>query len=887
MFKKSFFGNFLIILAFILLISSELKAEINFDFGLPLFRQTEVNFEKNKTSDYNLQLLKKYILEHKGNLIAQYQAILRWFTLIKLSDTPRHSELIEAGNKYFSLVGVEKPTSEDKLREIFYKGTLLSIDKSEDQDSKKDQEFEELLLEYDEELKDKADYWIAKGILFQALKNRPNNYFALMKPEEDLKAALTLIPRTSQYYYVMGQCFRFLGNSDSALFLAIASYEKASSLDPRNSKLQNSLISIYMGLHEEYQSKGKHEPFWLEEAVYKKIVEIAPNNPYALNNLGYLYAEYGVNIKVALELCQKAVNQNPNSAGFQDSLGWAAFKNKNFKLAEEALLKSISLRNNVYESHYHLATLYYTTGDYHKAAEQYEISIKLRPDSAEALNNLAYLYTELNANSPKALSMAKKANQIEPNNASYLDTLGWAYYRNGDLENALPNLLKANNLVPGQSEILLHIGRVYLEQNEFDKAIAYVKEAYKANPNINDPDDTLYLTVRLKALHEAIANYHGILGENADKDKVISILRSMSNLYQEEGLYDKSIEITKICSNLNNGELTLKEPLLDSYKLIKKDKPENKEDKTISNEEKENKTEEKKEPEKEKQSDNNLPKTDETEKQSKNEDERFKLPESVDYPLAISFCSEFFKFVKGFMPNIKELDKCNVSIIMDRFFFPEATTIIRITSNSINGKDLTEGIQAAYGCFASSKKVLDKEENRIYIFPLGKYYFITMEKAVYISKQKITKETIDKLSTILPYRDGYFMEFYYDNKAFHKRFPDFISGFISNPFKPFERLQSSYKMTNKGFIEVITATTNKHESEEFMKRIAGRLFRFKVRAKKKGVETTIRLESQKEIIIITTEFDNLFDWCKQKANIIGKNLSKMFPLFIKSIPLLN
>ena len=886
MFKRSFFSNFLIILAFILLVSSEVKAEINFDFGLPLFRQTEVNFEKNKTSDYNLQLLKKYILEHKGNVIAQYQAILRWFTLIKLSDTPRHSELIEAGNKYFSLDGVEKPTSEDKLRKIFYKGTLLSSDKSEDQDSKKDQEFEELLLEYDEELKDKPDYWIAKGILFQALKNRPNNYFSLMKPEEDLKVALTLIPRTSQYYYVMGQCFRFLGNSDSALFLAIASYEKASSLDPRNSKLQNSLISIYMGLHEEYQSKGKHEPFWLEEAVYKKIVEIAPNNPYALNNLGYLYAEYGVNIKTALELCQKAVNQNPNSAGFQDSLGWAAFKNKNYKLAEEALLKSIALKNTVYESHYHLATLYYTTSEYHKAAEQYEVAIKLRPDSAEALNNLAYLYTELNANNDKALSMAKRANQIEPNNASYLDTLGWAYYRNNDLDNALPYLQKANNLVPGQSEILLHIGRVYLEKNDFDKALAYVKEAYKANPTINDPDDTLYLTVRLKAFHEAIANYHGILGENADKDKVISILRSMSNLYQEEGLYDKSIEITKICSSLNNGELNLSEPLLNSYKLIKKEKPEEKKDeKTISNEE--TKKEGINESDKGNQSNSNLPQTNETEKQSKSEDERFRLPGKVDYPLAISFCSEFFKFVKDFMPNIKELAKCNVTIIMDRFFFPGATAIIRITSNSINGKDLTEGIQAAYGCFASSKKVLDKEENRIYIFPLGNYYFLTMKNAVYISKQKITKEIIDKLSPILPYREGYFMEFYYDNEAFHKRFPDFASGFISNPFKPFERLQASYKMTKNGFCEVITATTNKHESEEFMKRIAGRLFRFKVKSKKKGLETTIRLESQKEIILITTEFDNLFAWCKQKANIICNNLSKLFPLFIKPVPLFN
>ena len=44
--------------------------------------------------------------------------------------------------------------------------------------------------------------------------------------------------------------------------------------------------------------------------------------------------------------------------------------------------------------------------------------------------------------------MAKKANKLEANNASYLDTLGWAYYRNGDLDNALIYLQKANTLVP-------------------------------------------------------------------------------------------------------------------------------------------------------------------------------------------------------------------------------------------------------------------------------------------------------------------------------------------------------------------------------------------------------------------------------------------------------
>lgn len=872
MFKKSFCVIFLLTAFFVFATSIILRAEINFDFGLPLFRQNEINFEKTKPADYNLQLLKKYILEHNGNVIAQYHAINRWFNLIKLSDSKRHDELIKSGNEYFAIKDPNKATTEEKLRHIFYKGVMLCNSKKEDSECKEEQKFEELLLDYEEELHESADYWIAKGILFQALKNKDNNYFVLMKPEEDLKIALTLIPRTPQYYYIMGQCFRYLGNTDSAMFLSIASYEKASSLDPRNQKLQNTLLSIYMGLHEEYQAKGKQEPFWLEEAVYKKIIEIAPANPYALNNLGYLYAEYGVNTGLAVDLCQRAVDQSPDNPGFLDSLGWAAFKNKDFKKAEEALVKSISLKGSIYESRYHLATLYYTQNNYDKAAEQYEEAIRLRPDSAETLNNLAYLYTELNINNEKSLTMAKKANKLEPNNASYIDTLGWAYYRNGDLDNALIHLQKANSLVPAQSEILLHIGRVYLDKNEFDKALAFVKEAFKANPNMNDPDETLYLAIRLKAYHEAMANYHGLLGDRADMNKVLNILMGISRLYQEEGLYEKSIEITKICSDLNTGAKTLKEPLLGTYKLHTSEK--NKEIKEVAKEEKPS------EQPKEEKNEKAVPSSTSEETTKENNDlESSLLPSGIDCPIAISFCSDFFKNLVDYFPNLKGLCNCNVTIIMDRLFNAHNSAIIRLSSKTLSGKDLKDGLISGYGCIAATKEISSEEKPVSYLFPFGKYYFQNTDNSVYISLNPISKETIASLSTLLPYRDNFVMEIYYDNQAFHNRFPKILSGFIRNPFKPFEKLQASYKLTENGINEFIIATTGKEESEEYLRKIAGRLFRFKMKAGKKGLTTNIKMKYEKDLIYISTDFENLFEWASKKVDFITNKLKNIFILF--------
>ena len=887
MFKRSLCTVF-VLTAFLIFASSLiLRAEINFDFGLPLYRQNEIIFEKTKPADYNLQLLKKYILEHKENVIAQFHAINRWFNLIKLSDTPKHAQLIKSGNEYFSIKDSKKATNEEKLRYIFYSGILLSNKKGEDPECKEEQKFEELLLDYEDDLKETAEYWIAKGIIFQALKNQSNSYFNLMKPEEDLKIALTLIPRTSQYYYIMGQCFRYLGNSDSALFLSIASYEKAASLEPRNVKLQNTLLSIYMGLHEEYQAKGKQEPFWLEEAVYKKIIEIAPTNPYALNNLGYLYAEYGVNTKLAVELCQKAVDQVPDNSGFQDSLGWAAFKNKDFKLAEEALLKSISLKSTIYESHYHLATLYYSCDNYEKAAEQYEEAIKLRPDSAETLNNLAYLYTELNINHEKSLSMAIKANKLEPNNASYLDTLGWAYYRNSDLDNALIYLLKANTLVPAQSEILLHIGRVYLDKNEFDKALAFVKEAFKTNPNVNDPDETLYLAIRLKAYHEAMANYHGLLGEKADKSKVLNILMGISRLYQEEGLYDKSIEITKICSDLESGKKSLSEPLLGSYNLHSKAIHKEINTNTNTNTNSDNHSAEPEKNETETNPDNskskNIINNSDTPSDSKEPDadkgsENGMLPTEMDYPVAISFCSDFFKNLVNYIPHLKKLSNCNLTIIIDRLLNAHNTVIIRISSNTLTGDDIKDKILNSCGYKITSKEENKDEKAITYRFPSGKYYIQTTDNSVYISHSLINNETIASLSTLLPFRENYLMEIYYDNKAFHNRFPKLISGFIKNPFRPFERLQASYKMNDTGLNEFIIATTGKKENDEFIRKIAGRLFRFKMRANRKGLSTNIKMKPDEELIYISTDYDNLFEWLTKRVDFITNKLKVFLQL---------
>ncbi len=59
---------------------------------------------------------------------------------------------------------------------------------------------------------------------------------------------------------------------------------------------------------------------------YEKTLEIDSDNPTALNCMGYILADTGIDIMRALRLCRKAVDFKPQNAAYLDSLGWAYYK---------------------------------------------------------------------------------------------------------------------------------------------------------------------------------------------------------------------------------------------------------------------------------------------------------------------------------------------------------------------------------------------------------------------------------------------------------------------------------------------------------------------------------------------------------------------------------
>lgn len=117
-----------------------------------------------------------------------------------------------------------------------------------------------------------------------------------------------------------------------------------------------------------------------------------------------------------------------------------------------------------------LATAQNISGDFKSAEATLRSILKTSPGNPIALNNLGYFLVERNERLDEALGMIRQAVETEPNNSSYLDSLGWAYFKLGKLEEAEENLRKAARLDPTSATIHDHLGDVYQKRGKTELA---------------------------------------------------------------------------------------------------------------------------------------------------------------------------------------------------------------------------------------------------------------------------------------------------------------------------------------------------------------------------------------------------------------------------------
>jgi tetratricopeptide (TPR) repeat protein len=110
-------------------------------------------------------------------------------------------------------------------------------------------------------------------------------------------------------------------------------------------------------------------------------------------------------------------------------------------------------------------------GEHQQAIEVMQQVISLQPEHAAALNYVGYTWADKKIHLDKAFIYIKRAAELKPDNGYIRDSLGWVYYRQGKLEEAIETLEQAVKLSPDDPAILDHLADVYLESGRTADAL--------------------------------------------------------------------------------------------------------------------------------------------------------------------------------------------------------------------------------------------------------------------------------------------------------------------------------------------------------------------------------------------------------------------------------
>jgi len=172
-------------------------------------------------------------------------------------------------------------------------------------------------------------------------------------------------------------------------------------------------------------------------ALLEEAVKHHEDDPTAYISLAQAYSEAERGAQ-AVKVLQDAQGKFPKDDGIAFELGTVFDKQKRFADAESAFLQVLSRD----------------------------------PDNAIALNYLGYMLAERSERLDESVTYLKKALQVEPENPSYLDSLGWAYFKSDKLDLAESNLKRAADQLKTNSVIQEHYGQVLFKLGRYDEAIA-------------------------------------------------------------------------------------------------------------------------------------------------------------------------------------------------------------------------------------------------------------------------------------------------------------------------------------------------------------------------------------------------------------------------------
>jgi tetratricopeptide (TPR) repeat protein len=217
----------------------------------------------------------------------------------------------------------------------------------------------------------------------------------------------------------------------------------------------------YAALAEAYDGAKKYE---LEMQALDEIKQDSPlwvnvqiQKSFSLNSLD--------RVDDAKVLLEQLIKAEPKDVRPLDALGNILRSHERYQEARDYYTRALALIPKPTKDNW---TLFYSRGvcnerlkDWPAAESDFKEALALSPDESLVLNYLGYSWVDQGSNLKQAMDYIRKAVKLKPDDGYYVDSLGWAYYRLGNLPAAVENLEHAVELKPDDPIINDHLGDAY------------------------------------------------------------------------------------------------------------------------------------------------------------------------------------------------------------------------------------------------------------------------------------------------------------------------------------------------------------------------------------------------------------------------------------------
>jgi tetratricopeptide (TPR) repeat protein len=174
----------------------------------------------------------------------------------------------------------------------------------------------------------------------------------------------------------------------------------------------------------------------------------------------------------AFALYQQAIDADGSDADTHIAFAGLLLEAKEFKRAETVLTAARARFPDETSIPFQLGAVFEEQARYEDAERAFRDALLIDPKHAPSLNYLGYMLAERGRKLDEAVKLLHEAVDLDPYNGSYLDSLGWAYFKRGAFDKAKTYLMRAGDQLPRNSVIQDHVGDLLFATSDRAGAVA-------------------------------------------------------------------------------------------------------------------------------------------------------------------------------------------------------------------------------------------------------------------------------------------------------------------------------------------------------------------------------------------------------------------------------